>query len=137
VRPRREAASAWTNRSLLLEQAGSKRNGFVGHAKRDLAALVVETGHQAFRHQRTDLLGREVHNCHDQLAHQLLGLVERGDLGTRLLDAELVAKVDMQNIGWLTRLLEYGGVDDPAYAKFNFEEFVEADGFHTGLCHCS
>jgi len=52
-----------------LEQLCPQRNRLVRYAQGHMALFIEEARHQAFRHERADLLGREIDDCNYLLAY--------------------------------------------------------------------
>jgi len=92
-----------------------------------MAVCIVKAGHQAFGLDGTDLLFGKVQHRHHLPAHQLFGLVERGDLGAGLAQTQGRTEVHLKEVGGLARLGEHFGRHDAAYAQFHLQKIVKAD----------
>ncbi len=86
--------------------------------------------YQALGHQWTNLLWREVNDCHYQFSNEFIWLVERSNLGAGLLDAKLITEIYMQNIGGLPSLIKHRCAYDPSNSEVYIQEVVKCDGFH-------
>src|SRR5690606_9064752 len=113
------------------QQPRPQRHRLVRDAQRHPALVLVEPRHQAFGHERPDLLPREIDDGHDQPAQQLFGAIKVRDLCARLLHADGLAEIDRQLVGGLACFREGLHVDDLAYAQLDLDEILPGDRLHS------
>src|SRR5688572_18942938 len=94
---------------------------------------IVEPRDEALRHQRADLLLREVDHAHDEPPDELLGPIVLRDLRARLLQPDLRTEVDAQHVRRLARFGEHLGADDAPDAQLDLGEIVPGDRDHHSL----
>lgn len=100
-----------------------------------MPGCVVKPGYQAFGHEGTDLLFREISDCNDLFPDKRFWRIERGDLGARFEHADVATKIDLQFIGRLSRFRKGLGGDYAPNTKLDLHEIRPIDVF--SLLHYS
>lgn len=122
-------------RESLTQSAefGSVLHWSLGHDQHHRAILLIKTCYQAFRHDRANLLFREIDHCDHLPAEQVLCLVKIGDLSAGFPQANLIAEIYFKFPSRLSGFWEFADFNDCTDTQFHLCKFIPSNFFHIVL----